>query len=100
MGWDGMASAYATIDDGIGWDWHGHVLTGRTGTWDAQGVRITSVHPDGPPNQLISISDEPVSTARYLEVVPLPGEGYRIYYEQVLSDESQELRTELIPVSS
>lgn len=120
--WDGMASAYATSNDGIEWDWHGHVLAGRVGTWDARGARITSVLadgrvaydgrrnaaenwfertgiavPDGDVHPLRSISDEPVSTARYLEVVPLPGGGYRLFYEQVLPDESHELRTELVP---
>ena len=33
---------------------------------------------------------------RYLEVLPLPGGGYRIWYEARLEDESHELRTELI----
>ena len=34
--------------------------------------------------------------ARYLEVLPLPGGGFRIWYEARLPDESHELRTELI----
>jgi hypothetical protein len=33
---------------------------------------------------------------RYLEALPLPGGGHRIYYEARLADESHELRTELI----
>jgi len=98
------------------------VLAGRAGHWDARGARITTVLPDGrvaydgrrTPDEnwfertgiavptgekgnLRSISDEPVSTARYLEAVLLPDGSYRLYYEQVLPDESHELRTELIP---
>jgi hypothetical protein len=120
--WDGMASAWATSKDGLDWTWRGHVLAGREGMWDARGARITAVLPDGraaydgrrnaaenwfertgiaiPAGEhgmLESMSDEPVSTARYLEVVPLPNGGYRLYYEQVLPDESHELRTEVIP---
>jgi hypothetical protein len=33
---------------------------------------------------------------RYLDVLTLPGGGYRIWYEARLPDESHELRTELI----
>jgi hypothetical protein len=40
---DRMSSAYATSHDGLTWDWHGTVLTGRPGTWDARGARLTSV---------------------------------------------------------
>jgi len=38
----------------------------------------------------------PVSHVRYLEVLPLPGGGYRIFYESPLPDASHELRTELV----
>jgi hypothetical protein len=34
---------------------------------------------------------------RYLDVVPLPAGGWRIYCEERLDDESHELRTELVP---
>jgi hypothetical protein len=44
---DRMSSAYATSDDGWTWDWHGTVLSGRPGTWDARGARLTCVLPDG-----------------------------------------------------
>jgi hypothetical protein len=45
---------------------------------------------------LEQLGDEPVADVRYLEIVPLPDGGYRIYYEARLPDESHELRTELI----
>jgi hypothetical protein len=45
------------------------------------------------------VGDAPVADVRYLEVVPLPGGSYRIYYEARLPDESHELRTELIEQS-
>jgi hypothetical protein len=42
------------------------------------------------------VSDDAVSDVRYLDVLPLPAAGYRIWYEARLPDESHELRTELI----
>ena len=50
--------------------------------------------------RLEQIGDAPVSDARYLDVLPLPGGGYRLYYEWPLPDESHELRTELVPPQS
>ncbi|WP_189250870.1 hypothetical protein [Streptosporangium pseudovulgare] len=44
---DRMSTAYATSRDGLRWRWHGTVLTGRPGSWDARGARLTSVLPDG-----------------------------------------------------
>ena len=46
---DRMTTAYATSGDGVEWTWHGTVLSGRAGTWDARGTRVTSVveTPDG-----------------------------------------------------
>lgn len=40
---DRMTTDYATSPDGIDWTWHGTVLTGRDGEWDARGVRVSSV---------------------------------------------------------
>jgi hypothetical protein len=118
---DRMLTAYATSADGLAWDWHGTVLAGRPGLWDARGTRVTSVLPDGracydgratqaenwfertglarldgEAGGLAHDGDEPVADVRYLDVLPLPGGGYRIYYEARLPDESHELRTELI----
>ena len=38
---------------------------------------------------------DPVADVRYLEALPLPAGGYRIFYEARLGDETHELRTEL-----
>jgi hypothetical protein len=44
---DRMTTDYATSPDGLDWTWHGTVLAGRTGEWDARGVRVSSVLVDG-----------------------------------------------------
>jgi hypothetical protein len=116
-----MSSAYATSDDGWTWEWHGTILAGRPGASDARGARLTSVLPDGraaydgrataeenwfertglarsstPRGVFTPVQDSPVADVRYLDVLPLPGGGSRIYYEARLPDERHELRTELI----
>ena len=50
----------------------------------------------GPLGQLVQDAKDPVADVRYLDALPLPDGGYRIYYEARLPDESHELRTELI----
>ena len=50
----------------------------------------------GAPGRLVQSGDAPVSTVRYLDILPLPDGGYRLYYEAPLPDESHELRTELV----
>jgi hypothetical protein len=117
---DRMTTAYATSRDGLEWAWHGTVLAPRPGTWDARGARVTAVLPDGRATydgratkeenwfertglarnvgdgRLEQTGDDAVSVARYLDVLPLPGGGYRIWYEWPLDDGSHELRTELV----
>jgi hypothetical protein len=118
---DRMNSAYASSEDGWTWDWHGTVIEGRAGLWDARGARLTTILPDGRAaydgrasaeenwferiglaeapalsGPYTAVGDQPVFDARYLEVLPLPDGTFRIYYEARLPDESHELRTELV----
>jgi hypothetical protein len=118
---DRMSSAYATSDDGLEWEWHGTVLTGRPGAWDARGARLTTVLPDGraaydgrasaeenwfertglarstgQQGHFAQIEGSPIVDVRYLDVLPLGDGGYRMWYEARLPDESHELRTEVI----
>jgi len=118
---DRMTTAYATSADGLDWTWHGTALAPRPGTWDARGARVTNVladglvtydgratkeenfsertglaRVDGHPGRLVADNDGPVSDVRYLDIVPLPGGGHRLYYESPLPDGSHELRTELV----
>lgn len=119
---DRMSTAYATSNDGLVWQWRGTALAPRPDSWDARGARLTAVLPDGraaydgrateaenwfertglaepgeEPGTFRALAGGPVADVRYLDVLPLPEGGYRIYYEARLPDESHELRTELIP---
>jgi hypothetical protein len=44
---DRMTTEHATSDDGLSWTWQGTALAGRDGAWDARGVRVAAVVPDG-----------------------------------------------------
>jgi len=117
---DRMSTAYATSTDGLDWTWHGTVLTGRAGEWDARGARLTTVLPDGRASYdgrataeenwfertsiavpsgsgLAADPAAPIVDVRYLDVLVLPDGGHRIYYEARLPDETHELRTEHKP---
>ena len=118
---DRMSSAYATSDDGWTWSWHGTVLRGRPGAWDARAARLTTVLPDGRAaydgrasaeenwfertglavatgdGRFAQVEGSPVVDVRYLDVLPLDDGGYRIWYEARLPDERHELRTERRP---
>ncbi len=115
---DRMSTAYATSGDGVDWRWHGTVLSGRPGRWDARGARVTTVLPDGRAaydgrataeenwfertgvaapagdGPRLRAAGEPVADVRYLDVLALPGGGHRLYYEARRADGAHELRTE------
>jgi hypothetical protein len=50
----------------------------------------------GPDGRLAPEGDGPVADVLYRDVLPLPGGGYRLWYEAPLPDGSHELRTELV----
>jgi hypothetical protein len=112
---DRMTTAYATSGDGIRWTWHGEVLAGRPGRWDARGARVTAVLPDGRASYdgraskeenfsertgvalpregggLSAVDDAPAADVRYLDLVPAPGGGHIALYERPRPDASHEL---------
>jgi hypothetical protein len=44
---DRMTTEHATSPDGVTWTWRGTALRGAPGSWDARGVRFTTVVRDG-----------------------------------------------------
>jgi hypothetical protein len=101
---DRMSTAYATSADGLAWEWHGTVLAGRAGSWDARGARVTAVLPDGrltydgratkeenfsERTGVTGARGAPVADVRYLDLA-----GCRLYYDAPLADGSHELCTE------
>ncbi|HJU01689.1 MAG TPA: hypothetical protein VJ966_10845, partial [Actinomycetes bacterium] len=52
--------------------------------------------PDPSGGRLVPEGDGPVADVRYLDILPLPGGAYRLWYEAPLPDGSHELRTELV----
>ena len=116
-----MTTAYATSGDGLEWRWHGTVLAGRPGRWDARGARLASVLPDGGvaydgratreenwfertglaardgSDGIEATSEGPVLEGRYLEAIPLPDGNMRLFWEARRADGSHELRTDVVP---
>ncbi len=130
---DRMTTDYATSLDGVHWDWQGTVLAGRPGTWDARGVRVSSVvaTADGliaaydgrataeenweevtgvavgprtdsgfgdltPVDRPALRSRHEPGGLRYISVLRLADETFRVYYEYTREDGAHELRTELV----
>jgi hypothetical protein len=128
---DQMVTGYATSPDGVAWSWHGTALTGRPGSWDSRGTRVTAVTRSGDtvaafydgrasvaenyeertgiatgsePSALAPMAGGPAAQSRhgggglrYLDVLPLPDGGHRLYYELTRADGAHELRTEVRP---
>jgi hypothetical protein len=44
---DQMVTEYATSPDGLDWAWDGVALSGRPGSWDSRGTRVTAVRFSG-----------------------------------------------------
>jgi hypothetical protein len=119
---DRMSTALAVQQVGSSaWEWQGTVLAGSAGRWDARGARVTAVVPgvgvsyDGRASKaanfaertglavasnggrLAAVGDGPVADVRYLDVLEVPGGGFRLFYEAPLADGSHDLRTEEHP---
>lgn len=62
---DRMRTDYATSEDGLDWAWHGTVLNGRPGSWDARGARLTSALLVG--DELLATYDGRASAAQNWE---------------------------------
>lgn len=111
---DRMTTAYATSGDGLAWEWHGTVLSGRAGAWDERGARVTALLPGerftydgratreenfsertgiaaplGDGGTLQALAGEPVADARYLDIAA----GF-VFYEHPHRDGSHDLRVQ------
>ena len=62
---DRMTTDYATSPDGVDWTWHGTVLAGRPGAWDARGVRVSAVVPAG--DRILAAYDGRATAAQNFE---------------------------------
>jgi hypothetical protein len=118
---DRMRTDVFDSSDGIAWTRIGTALEGRSLQWDARGARVTSVLENGlatydgratkeenfseqtgiarlvdDRGTLAAIGDTPASPARYLDILELGDDRYRLFYEAPRPDGSHELRTELV----
>jgi hypothetical protein len=123
---DRMTSWYFTSEDGLDWSPGTLALGPTAGSWDARGVRITSVlkagagwaalydgrasaaenwfertgvaHGAGPESFVAAAGPTALGrTLRYVSVVATPS-GYRYYWEASRADGANELRTDFLPV--
>ena len=109
---DRMHTRTATSDDGLAWSLGRAGRARRAPRHVGRPRRARHRRPAGRPHglrrarhqggelpradrPLRATAPQPVSDARYLDVLPLPGGGYRLFYEAPLPDGSHELRSEL-----
>jgi hypothetical protein len=120
---DRMSTALATSADGVSWDWHGTVLAGRPGEWDARGARVTAILPDGRVtydgratkeenfrertglahaargDRLAASGPAPVAGVRYLDFIAGPDSAFALFYERPRADGGHELCCERVQSS-
>jgi hypothetical protein len=64
---DQMTTEYASGTDGLTWTWQGTALSGRPGTWDARGTRVTAVRFDSAGPGVTAFYDGRASAAENYE---------------------------------
>jgi hypothetical protein len=116
---DRMSTQRWTGPDGWSWTPEATVLTGRAGTWDARGARVTAVVDgflayDGRASAAENwfertgwarldgtrVADAPVTDVRYLDVLDRPDGSRRLFWEARTPTGDHELRTAVITTPS